>query len=95
MEKIGNQQPLDAGTRWAFDHLVDGVKDRTLLIWYALDTQTNRPAWIIGRKINETQVLPLAILEPESMRIVKRFAPAIPGTGWDFSQTDHPLFKQP
>jgi hypothetical protein len=84
VEKIG-APPLDAASRFAFDNLTESVKDRSILMWYALDTQTGRPCWVIGRRINEGQVLPLGVLEPDSEVLVKRYAPATV-TGWDYSQ---------
>lgn len=92
MEKIGNP-PLDAASRFAFDNLTQGVLDHSLLMWYALDTHSGQRVWVIGRRINPDKVLPLAILEPNSELIVKRYAPAVSGMGWDYSQVETAIIK--
>jgi hypothetical protein len=85
MEKIGKDS-LDPPVRFILDSLVEGIKDNTLIVWRALDTHTGLPVWILGRRINQTQVLPIGYVEPDSGVLVNRFAPAMPDGSWDFSQ---------
>jgi len=66
------------------DNLIDGVKDESVLLWQALDTHTHEIVWVVGRKIKEGSVLPLALLQPSSQATVERYAPAKPGGGWDY-----------
>jgi hypothetical protein len=80
----------DHHARFALDNLLDGVKTDSLLVWQAFDTLDHRIVWIVGRKVkttNETvSVLPLAILEPDSGAMVKRYAPALAPGQFDYSQ---------
>jgi hypothetical protein len=81
-----NNKPLqDPQMRFMFDNLIDAVKDQTLLLWEALDTQTQDRVWILGRKISETQVMPLGQLLPDSTKTVQRYAPALLDGTWDYS----------
>jgi hypothetical protein len=89
MESRGG--PLnDHQVRFTLDNLLDGVKTDSLLVWQAFDTFEHRVVWIVGRKTKITgdsvSVLPLAILEPDSGAMVKRYAPAIRPGQYDYSQ---------
>jgi hypothetical protein len=66
------------------------LKDDSLLVWQALDTESGRIEWIIGRKTkieNSTvNVLPCAILVGDSTRCVQRYAPALSPGHFDYRQ---------
>jgi hypothetical protein len=81
---------MDHNVRFYFDNIVDGSKDKTLLLWEALDTQTDEKVWIIGRRLPENKVLPLAILKPNSPSVVKRYAPANGDGTWNYEQIQKP-----
>lgn len=81
---------IDPQARLTLDHLLDGVKTESLLLWQVLDTHTGRPEWVLGRRISETDVLPVALLLLDSGEVVKRYAPAKGGGGWDMSQIEKP-----
>lgn len=92
--------PLDnPQVRFALDNLLDGVKTDSLLVWQAFDTHEHKIVWIMGRKIKATDetvsVLPLAILEPESGLMVKRYAPALAPGRFDYSQIPRGLIVTP
>lgn len=83
--------PLDdSRTRFALDHLLDGVKTDSLLVWQAFDTVEHRVVWLVGRKTQTTtetvSVLPLAVLEPDSGAMIKRYAPALAPGKFDYSR---------
>lgn len=81
-------------TRFAFDNIIDGVRDSTLLMWQAWDSQENREVWIIGRKVKEDKVMPVAVLLDNSVAAVKRYAPARgPGKDYDFSQVERRIIR--
>lgn len=79
---------MDPRIQFTLDNLIDGVKTESIICWQALDTHTGGIVLIIGRHIEENKVLPLAILQPDSMATVKRYAPSKPGGGWEMSQIE-------
>jgi hypothetical protein len=98
MESRGS--PLnDHQARFALDNLLDGVKTDSLLVWQAFDTHEHKVVWIVGRKVKVTSenvsVLPLAILEPDSGVMVKRYAPALSPGRFDYSQIPQGLIITP
>lgn len=76
---------MDPEIRFIMDNVQDGIKDGSVLLWQAHDTQEDEIVWVIGRKINETSVMPLAMLV-KSSEAVRRYAPAKAEGGWDYSQ---------
>jgi hypothetical protein len=82
----------DAQVRFALDNLLEGLKTDSLLVWQAFDTLEHRVVWIVGRKIKVTEVtvsvLPMAILEPDSSALVKRYAPALTPDKFDYSKVE-------
>ena len=83
METIGPEK-LSFQARFMFDNVTDGIKDQSLLMWQALDTDTGKVVWIIGRRVKD-KVLPLALLLENSGETVKRYAPATGPGEYDFS----------
>lgn len=84
---LTNPKPMqDPQIRFIFDHLVDSVKDQSMLLWEALDTHTKERVWIIGRRVSETKVMPLAKLLPDTRETVSRYAPSLMDGTWDMSQ---------
>lgn len=76
---------LDFKIRFAIDNIKDGIKDETIVAWPALDTKEERPVWLVGRKVSENKVMPLALLL-DSEEAVKRFAPEMKDGEYDFTQ---------
>lgn len=77
----------DPQIRFIFDNLVDGIKDQSVFLWEVLDTHTGERQWILGRKLGETtNVMPLALLLPETPKTVARYAPARGDGTWDSSR---------
>lgn len=77
-----NKPLQDPQIRYIFDHLVDSVKDQTLILWEALDTKTDQTVWILGRNLGAKGVMPLGLLLPDTNASVSRFAPADTHGGW-------------
>jgi hypothetical protein len=91
---LTNPNPLqDPKIRYLFDHLVDSIKDQSLILWEALDTHTQEKVWMLGRNLGEGKVLPMGQLLPDSTRTVQRFAPSNLDGTWDFSQIKDPNAK--
>jgi hypothetical protein len=94
MERLGYSPFDDPGTRFALDNIRDGIKDDSLLVWEAHDTLENKVVWILGRKIrssldpSRSDVFPCALLFCDSLKVVRRYAPAGPDGKWDYSQVE-------
>lgn len=80
----------DPGVRFALDNILDGLKDDSALVWQALDTDSGRIEWIMGRKTKiengTVTVLPCAILVGRPDLLVKRYAPAVSPGHFDYSK---------
>ena len=85
-------EKLNHQTRFAFDNIIDGVRDSTLLLWEAWDNQESRQVWVIGRKVQD-KVLPVGVLLESSVDAVKRYAPAIGPKDYDFSQIERRIIR--
>lgn len=80
----------DHGVRFALDNILDGLKDDSMLVWQALDTDSGRVEWIMGRKTGiengVVTVLPCALLLGRPDLTVKRYAPALSPGHFDYSK---------
>lgn len=90
MERLSNHPFNDPVLRFALDNIRDGFSDNSLLVWQGHDTKEDREVWILSRKMRAgtaggADVLPCALLL-KSQEAVKRYAPAAPGGGWDYSK---------
>jgi len=92
MERLSHHPFEDPGTRFALDNIRDGMKDESMVLWEAHDTKEDKVIWMLGRKLppenGEIRVLPCAILIGDSFACTKRYAPAHPNGGWDYSQIE-------
>jgi hypothetical protein len=94
MERLGYSPFDDPGTRFALDNIRDGIKDDSVVVWEAHDTFEDKAVWILGRKIHSSadpsriDVLPCALLLGDSLKVVRRYAPAGPDGRWDYSQVE-------
>lgn len=79
---------IDPQVRLMLDHLIDGVKTESLILWQSLDTHTGKTAWVLGRKISDKAVLPVGILSLNSEEFVKRYAPVKPDGSFEMGQIE-------
>jgi hypothetical protein len=77
--------PMEHRMRFIFDNITDGVRDESILMFKAFDIRENQEVWILGRKVGEDKVMPVALLL-DSMDAVKRYAPNTGKDNYDFSQ---------
>lgn len=84
---IDGSSALDHGSRFAWDNIIDGVRDESLILWPALDTVEMREVWIVGRRVKD-RCLPVAVLLSSSPLAVKRYAPATGPGEYDTGQID-------
>jgi hypothetical protein len=69
------KQQLEFMTKFVYDNVIDGARDNSLIMWPALDVATSQEVFILGRRVKEDKVLPVAILICDSLAAVKRYAP--------------------
>lgn len=57
------------------DHIRDGSKDNSLVALPALDLQQGIEVWLLGRKIDNERIWPVALFLTDSAETIKRYQP--------------------